>query len=201
MAVYFAVSIKDNGAGEGVTVSSITGNGMTISQIPGATKRQGGAIRIEIWMGVYTASSSVVDPSWTVTLSGSPSTSGGTVGVVFNHSPSPSEPDQVQTNGNTGTALSTGTTGTTTAEEELVLAAFAYNLGDATSSGPDNSFTEVANANISSSHRCVLAYRVVSAVGTYTCGYVIPNSRIWAAAIASVKTARQSRLGMAGVGN
>jgi hypothetical protein len=90
--------------------------------------------------------------------------------------------------GGTGTALTSGTTSTTSQAYELWFATFAYTAGPQTESGLTAGWTrdnEVHDG--SNNHTAAAFYQFASSTGAASCGFSIGTTEFWAGAIATFK--------------
>jgi hypothetical protein len=172
-------------------LTGIGQTGVTWSQVVAAS----GDVA-SIWMGNVGASAGTVI---TLTIASGGATDLLEIADVCEWSGLSGVVDQSSSNaGGTGTALATGTTGTITKANELLVgitigAVFNKGVSDsAAQSSPTNSFTLLDGANVvdSSGNDASLAYlyKVVSSTGTYSSGTTSATEVYWEGCIATFFT-------------
>lgn len=164
------------------TVTNITGGGVTWSVSPAisiATNKYA-----SIWEGT---NSSGAGTTVTVNFSGVVGANLDCWVVEFSGVSTSSSLDTTGSNsGNSATPSATLSPDPATGNNELML--FIEKRGGSYSSGPTNGFTRLAQGTANGAS--LAAYQVVSSTsGTYSTGFTVTISNVWAAVIASFKAA------------
>ncbi len=169
---------------ETVTVTSITGGGVTWRRIRQTTGNGTGKSTAEIWSGEASSGAG------TTILVGMSVASAEKIANVSEWSGLITVTPEDQTGGTNGSSVSpsSGTTPTTTQANELCIGAVATHGTATPSAGPTNSFTNFTSGTIGSTLQLLSAYRVVSATGSYSTGWTMATNT-WAGAIATFKAA------------
>lgn len=95
-------------------------------------------------------------------------------------------PDKSTSNNGTGTTISTGTTGATTAADEVVIAYLANSTHQIPSSVTAG-YTAIANVNPGAATALIMAYKIVAATGTQACSATTVGPGTWSGGIAAYK--------------
>jgi hypothetical protein len=171
------------------TISNIQQQGVTWSKVIGKTNSYSGksayyTVDSEIWFGVVAAGASA---TITVTLSGSPGTTGGAVCDVCEYSGvvTSNYIDQTATNAGSGTTPDTGTTPNTTQASELWVGS-TVDVEYAQSS-PTNGFTLLDGASYNAAVSEAYLEKTVTSQGAAHSSTTCTSTLAWAGCIATFK--------------
>jgi hypothetical protein len=179
------ISIGSNGIGPGTpSVSTITDNGATHAVYAQSVGRRDTSLfqDAEIWSATNIPAGIT---QLTVTLAGAPTGTTFWVGEVANLAPS-SPVDGTASQLNTGTSHGTGTTGTTTATNDFVVAVYA-DAGYGTTITVPAGWTQDLNTGSSTIDEAAVAHENGAMVATYSATFTTGAATNSAAAIAAFK--------------